>query len=330
MTITLPTEFKQAINEMPYNLSVKRNALKIYAALYTKYHLRNSFGFFPVSSAYLQSINKRYYKILSYFIDRKLIDFYKKAYVDENDLFNTTYRKAYNKELGITAKYKFLVNVEAGDEVNVDMVTNRTYRWYEIIENSLVATGFPIKIKRDSYGRRVHHPAIINYKSDFKGYYTIDAICSQPRLLYNYLKEKNIIDREYNRIFENDLDFYTEVAHKLNFEGTKENKRTEAKELFMHWVNGHGYVPNFEIHNLFKNVSLYLKGIKKGNYKNGGSLLQRIESKIWIDEILNNIPCDFALPIHDCLIVKEQDADMILNYCRHQFPHVRFKKDLIK
>jgi len=330
MTITLAKEFKQAINEMPYNLTVKRNALKIYAALLTKKHLKNSLGYFPVSSAYLASINKRYYKIMEYFIEKKLIDYYKKAYTDENDIFNTVYRKAYNKELGITAKYRFLVNVEAGDEINVDMTTNRTYRWYEIVERSLEETTFPIKIKRDSYGRRVHHPAIMDYKTDFKGYYTIDAVCSQPRLLYNHLKEKEIVDSEYNRIFENDLDFYVEVADKLNFEGTKGDKRAQAKELFMHWINGHGYVPNFEIHTLFKNVSFYLKGIKRGNYKNGGSLLQRIESKIWIDGILNDIPCDFALPIHDCVIVKEQDANTVLDFCTHKYPNIRFKKELIK
>ncbi|MFB9841125.1 hypothetical protein [Mucilaginibacter ginsenosidivorans] len=326
----MPKEFKEAINEMPFNLTVKRNALKIYAALLTKKHLENSLGYFPVSSAYLASINKRYYKIMEYFIEKKLIDYYKKAYTDENDIFNTVYRKAYNKELGITAKYRFLVNVEAGDEINVDMITNRTYRWYEIIEKSLEETTFPIKIKRDSYGRRVHHTAIKNYKTDFKGYYTIDAVCSQPRLLYNHLKEKGIVDPEYNRIFESNLDFYMEVASRLNFQGSNQDKRNEAKDLFMHWINGHGYVPNFEIHNLFRTVSLYLKGIKRGNYKNSGSLLQRIESKIWIDGILNNIPCDFAIPIHDCVIVKEQDADMVLNYCKHQYPNIKFKKELIK
>lgn len=330
MIITLPKEFKEAINEMPYNTTIKRNALKIYAALHVMYHRRNSLGYFPVPSTYLASINKRYYKIIEYFISRKLIDYYKKAYADDSDIFNTVYRKGYSREHGVCSKYKFLVNVETGEEINVDMVTNRAYRWYNVIENSLEETGFPIDINRDSYGRRVHHPAIINYKSDFKGYYTIDAICSQPRLLYNYLKEKGVVDHEYNRIFENELDFYNEVANKLKFEGTKDSKRVQAKDLFMYWVNGNGYVPDFQIHSLFKIASMYLKRIKCGNYKNGGSFLQRIESKIWIDNILNNIPCDFALPVHDCVIVKEQDADRVLDFCTYKYPNIRFKKDLIK
>jgi hypothetical protein len=262
---------------------------------------------------------------MEYFIKSGIIDFYKKAYQDDDDIFNTIYRKSYNKEKGICAKYKFLVNIEVGDDVEVDMVTNRYNRWYEIIENSLVETGFDVKITRDSFGRRVHHSAIREYKSDFKGYYTIDSVCSQPRLLFIHLQQKGIVDETYNNIFENDLDFYGEVAHKLNLES-----RQDAKDLFMFWLNGNGYVPNYKIHSLFPVVSSFLKNIKKGNYKNSGSLLQRMESKIWIDDILNEIPCDFALPIHDSVIVKEKDVDNILMYCQGKYPQLKFKKEKIK
>jgi hypothetical protein len=325
MKITIPQQFKKAINDMPYNKTVKLNALKIYGALYLKSHLKNSQGYFPVSSSYLQSINLRYYKIMDYFIEQGLIDFYKKAYVDDKDIFNTIWRKSYNKEKGICAKYKFLVNVEVGDEITIDMATNRQNRWYELIENSLIEVGLDVNISRDSYGRRVHHSGIRNYKQDFKGYYTIDSVCSQPRLLYHHIKEKGVVDDEYNTIFDNDLDFYSEIAYKLKLEG-----REEAKELFMFWVNGNGYVPNFNIHILFPNVSKFLKKVKTDNYKNAGSLLQRIESKIWIDGILNDIPCDFALPIHDSVVVKEKDVDNVLLYCKSNYPLLKFKKQLIK
>jgi hypothetical protein len=330
MIVPLPNEFRQAINEMPYNITVKKNALKIYVALYIMNYRKNSFGYFPLPSVYLASVNKRYYKIIEYFISKKLIEYFKIAYTDEKDIFNTIYRKSYSREQGVCAKYKFLVDVETGEDINVDMFTNRQYRWYEVIQNSLEETGFSMRIKRDTYGRRIWHSAISNYKTDFKGYYTIDAVCSQPRLLYNYFKEKEVIDLEYNRIFENGLDFYTEVANKLMFEGTNESKRNQAKRLFMFWINGKGYVPNFEIHSLFKIASIYLKTIKRSNYKYGGSLLQRIESKIWIDDILNDIPCDFALPVHDCVIIKEQDADTVLDFCIHRYPDIKFKKELIK
>lgn len=325
MKVKIPTQVKTAINEMPYNITVKKNAIKIYAALYMKAYLKNSHGYFPVSSTYLQSINKRYNNILNYFIEKNIIDYYKKAYQDENDIFNTIYTKSYNKELGICAKYKFLVDIENGDEINVDMVSNKEYRWYDIIENSLIQSGLEVKIKRDNFGRRVHHSGIRNYKLDFRGYYTIDSICSQPRLLYLHLKEKGIVDELYNDIFDNDKDFYSEVTYKLNLES-----REEAKDLFMFWINGNGYVPNFNIHQLFPVVSTFLKKQKKGNYKNAGSLLQRIESKIWIDDILNNIPADFALPVHDSVIVKEEDVDRVLEFCKIKYPQLKFKKEIIK
>ncbi len=330
MNIKIPKEVKNAINNMPYNKTVKNNSIKIYAALYLKSYLKNSNGYFPVSSEYLKSINLRYYKIMDYFVENKIIDFYKKIYQDDNDIFNTIYRKSYNKEKGICAKYKFLINTEVGDVIEVDMLTNKTNRWYEIIENSLIESGFEVKITRDSFGRRVHHSAIRDYKRDFKGYYTIDSISSQPRLLYLYLKEHNIVDPAFNEIFENDKDFYLETANKLNFDGSDKDKRTKAKDLFMFWINGNGYVPTYEIHFIYPKVSKFLKGYKTGNYKSVGSLLQRIESKMWIDEILNDIPCDWALPVHDCVIVKEEDVERVYQYTISNYPQMRFKKELIK
>ena len=117
MIIIIPQEFKKAINEMPYNKTVKINSIKIYAALYLKRYLKNSVGYFPVSSQYLQSINKRYYKIMEYFISKGLIDYYKRAVQDDKDIFKTKYTKYYDTERGICTKYRFLVNTEIGDEM---------------------------------------------------------------------------------------------------------------------------------------------------------------------------------------------------------------------
>jgi hypothetical protein len=330
MKVKLPTQVKKVINEMDYNKTVKNNAFKIYAALYLKSHLKNSNGYFPVSSEYLQSINKRYNNILSIFIEKGIIDYYKKAYQDENDIFNTIYRKSYNKEKGICSRYKFLINIETGDDIEVDMASNKYNRWFEIIEESLIESGFEVNISRDSFGRRVYHSAIRNYKTDFIGYWTIDGVSSQPRLLYNYLKEHNIVDENFNNIFESDKDFYLETSNKLSFEGSNIEKREKSKDLFLYWINGNGYVPNFQIHILYPEVSKFLKRYKKGNYKNVASLLQRTESKIWIDDLLNNIPCDWALPVHDCIIVKDSDVDKVFNYCMMKYPYVKFKKEMIK
>jgi hypothetical protein len=324
MKIILPPKVEESIMNIKQNKSVKKAALKIWTALYLKSHLRNSQGYFPVASEYLKSINIRYYNIMNHFIETGIIDYYKKAYQDENDIFNTIYRKSYNRDKGICSKYKILVPL-SGREIEVDMKSDKSTRWYEIIENSLIETGFDVNITRDTFGRRVHHSAIRDYKEDFKNYYTIDAICSQPRLLYLEMKKRNEIDDLYNHIFENDLDFYSEVCYRLNLES-----RQDAKDLFMFWLNGNGYVTNYEINKIFPVASQFLKKLKQGNYKNSASTFQRIESKIWIDDLLNNIPCDFALPVHDCLIVKEEDVDNVLNYCKSKYPQLKFKKEIIK
>jgi hypothetical protein len=325
MIIEINDKIKSIINDMPYNKTVKNNAIKIYAALYIMSNRQNNFGYFPVSSEYLKSINVRYYKIIDYFEKAGLIQPYTRPVPDDKDIFNTIQKKYYDVNRGVCMKYKFLIPIN-GYSIDVNMTTNRFFRWYEIIQNSLLEYGYnDIKITRDSYGRRVHHNGIRNYKSDFKDYFVIDSISSQPRLLWLDMKEKNINDKEYSNIFENELDFYREIEYKL-----KLNDRDAAKDLFMYWVNGNGYVPNFNIHIMFPATSAYIKKYKSGNYKNMGSHLQRIESKIWIDDILNNIPTNFALPVHDSVIVKPEDADKVLEYCKAKYSQLRFKKEIIK
>lgn len=325
MIIEINDKIRKIINDMPYNKTVKNNAIKIYSALYLLSSRANRQGYFSVPSDYLKSINLRYFKIMDYFEKNGVIKPYTRVIQDDNDIFNTIEKKYYDKTKGICMKYKFLIPTE-GQSIDVDMVTNKYFRWYDIIQSSLLEFGFDeIKISRDSFGRRVHHSGIMNYKEDFKGYWTIDSISSQPRLLYLDMKEKGIIDEEYNKIFEDDKDFYLEVQHKLNIKDRK-----DAKELFMFWINSSGYVPDFNIHRIFPVVSKYIKSYKSGNYKNMSSHLQRVESKIWIDDILNNIPCDWALPIHDSVVVKEKDVNKVFEYCKMKYHNLRFKKEIIK
>jgi hypothetical protein len=325
MIVEINQKIKDIINNMPYNKTVKNKSLKIYGALYLLSKRANKHGYFAVPSEYLKSINVRYYKIIDHFEEVGLIKAFTRPEQDKDDIFNVKHKKYYDKSKGICMKYKFLIST-SGEMINIDMTTNKTFRWYELIQNSLTEFGFEdIKISRDTFGRRVHHSGIREYKSDFKGYWVVDAITSQPRLLFADMKAKGIIDIEYNNIFENDLDFYNELVYRL-----KLNDRQEAKDLFMFWVNGKGYVPNFKIHLIFPVVSKYIKNYKSGDYKNMASHLQRVESKIWIDDLLNNVPCDWVLPVHDSLIIKNEDVDNVYNYCCTKYPDLRIKKELIK
>jgi len=333
MEITLPKQVKELINNSGFNKTKKVNILKIYAALWGKEGLEDRFGYFPIASTYLRAVNERYIDIIRFFIDNKIIEPYTVAKQDENNVFNTRLVKTYDTTRHKCCKYRFLIDTTEGEIVDVDMISNIKTKWYDILKNSLLETKHlwdewdekEINISRCNYGRRVHHSAIREYKTSYRGFYTIDAACSQPRLLYNELKNMGIVDTTYNEIFESGKDFYNELMDIFNLK-----ERKDAKELFLFWLNGNGYVPKMGITNVFPVVSAFLKSLKKNNYKDSGSFLQRVESKIWIDDLLENIPVEFAIPIHDSFIVKENDVDLVLEYCKSKYSDIIFKKEKIK
>jgi len=333
MIITLPNKVKELINNSGFNKTKKLNILKIYTALWKKQNLANKFFYFPISASYLQSVNKRYADILRFFIDNKILEPYLIPIQDKNDIFNTRMVKTYDTNRHKCCRYRFLIDTTEGEEIDVNMFSNVKKKWYRILKKSLLETKHlwdewnekEISISRCDYGRRVHHSAIRDYKKSYKGFYTIDANCSQPRLLYNELKKMGILDPKYNEIFENNKDFYAELMDIFNLED-----RNDAKDLFLFWLNGSGYVPKIGIKNVFPVVSGFLKSLKKNNYKDSGSFLQRVESKIWIDDLLENIPVEFAIPIHDSFIVKEEDVDLVLEYCKSKYSDIVFKKEKIK
>jgi len=223
-------------------------------------------------------------------------------------------------------KYKFLIDTEVGIEYDFDEENPNKRRWYEIIKSSLISLTYDPKITRDSFGRRVHHNAIYDHKTYLsdKGFSIIDAKCSQPKLLYLIMKERKIYDKEFYDIFESGRDFYLYLIEKL-----KLKNRQEAKDLFMFWVNSDGYVPNTGIFQLFINTSNFIKSLKTRSYKDAAAFLQREEAKIWIDDLLENIPTNFALPIHDALLIKTHESQKLLEYCKSKYPQIDFEvKDL--
>lgn len=93
----------------------------------------------------------------------------------------------------------------------------------------------------------------------------------------------------------------------------------------MFFLNSNGYVPDYNIHILFPVTSKFITSLKTKNYKDAASYLQREESKIWIDDLLENIPTNFALPIHDCLLVRDREVYDILDYCKSKYENIDFK-----
>jgi hypothetical protein len=307
------------------NSTRQKNALKIYAALWTKAKRRsNKDGYFPIPSTYLESINKRYSIIMKKLIEDGIIESYK-FIKDDPELFDLDRKKitkGYNKQMGICMKYRFLIDINKGKEIDVDMDSQRTKGWWKKTYSSLQALGYKdIKISRDGFGRRVHHTLTQDYKTELtgQGLSVIDAKCSQPRLLYLIMKERGVIDDNYFHIFDNKEDFYSVLIEKLN-----EEDRQSSKDLFMYWLNSGGYVPNYDIHKLFPQASQFIKTLKNNHYKDASSYMQREEAKIWIDDLLENLPVPFGLTIHDSLIIKDRDVMKVLKYCKDKYPQIEF------
>lgn len=321
MKIIIPEEVKTSINSFKRK-DVKEAAIKIYCALKRLENRKNpQTGYFDVPSSYLKSINSNYNRTIDKFIEDGIIKYYSRHSTDPNDIFNSVEKKYYNKTLGFCMKYKFLIDTEIGTEYDFDVENPNNMRWYEIIKSSLISLAYEPNISRDTFGRRVHHNAIYNHKSFLKdkGFSIIDAKCSQPRLLYLIMKEKGIYDKDYYDIFESSSDFYNTIVEKLNLK-----TRQQAKDLFMFWINADGYVPNTGIFGLFQNTSNFIKSLKTRSYKDASAFLQRREAKIWIDDLLENIPTNFALPIHDALLIKTTDVNKVLSYCKNKYPQIEF------
>jgi len=323
MKIIIPQQVIDCISKIG-NRTKQESGYKVYACLVIMSKRKNKHGYFPVPSSYLEKVNKRHKSILITLQEASIIKPFTRIEQHPELLFESVEKKFYNVSKGICMKYKFLINIKQGIIRDIDLDSNRKFRWFSLIENSINELGYFGKITRDTFGRRVHHPVIPIYKEDLKnkGLAIIDAKCSQPKLLLNIMKEKKIIDKNYEEAFE--TDFYTYLVQKLNLVDRK-----EAKDLFMYFLNSSGYVPNYKIHILFPITSKFIKSLKNKNYKDASSYLQRIESKIWIDDLLENIPSDFAIPVHDSLIVKNNEANNILKYCKNKYPNIDFTISLI-
>jgi hypothetical protein len=306
------------------------NGYKIYTALYQKCKYSNSDGYFSVPSAYLKSINSNYHRFIKRFIEDGILKYYQRlepGFAGIDDKFF----KYYDTNKGVCMKYKFLIDISNGEEMEVDFTSDETYRWYDLTKSSLTQLGYDdIKIKRDGFGLRVWHNAIQGYKQDLKGMnlMVIDAKCSQPRLLYNLMKDANIVDSKYFPLFDHNVisnDFYNFIIKEFGLTGIDyDSKRDEAKELFTMWIFGQGYTKGFQFHQLFPEASAFVRSLKNRGYKDSASYMQRQEAKVWIDDIMENIPVNFAIPIHDSIIVKVEDANLALGWCTEKHPEIVF------
>ena len=331
--------------ELDYVLSLQKRKdareriLRVYDALIFK--KGNTNGYFQCPSAYLLKVSPRYFKVTKLLLDHKIIDYL--SYNEEQiDIFTTRRKKYYDSERGRCIKYKFLIDVETGRECDIELDYQTLYdneKWYSKTRKSLLDIGFgseEITIKRDNFSRRLHTNITGqigdggSYKDLLSGgdYWTIDAKTCQPRLLWLHLKEVGLEDKNLNWVFDNDLDFYDYIKDKLN----NVIDRDDAKDVFVSWMNGSGYmdIEKAKIRDLFPTANFFAKGYKKEDYKNICRLLQYKEAKIFIDGILNDIPIDFCLTVHDSIIIKKEDVESALEWCQTRYPEIKFEASEIR
>lgn len=320
MKIIVPIKVCTVIKSLG-NATRQKNALKIYTALYLRMNRANNNGYFSCPSTYLKKINSRYSEIVDAFIKAGIMKPFEKLKEDPNDIFNTIKKKYYHPDRGIAIKYKFLIDPTNGVAMEVDFENKRRYRWYDIISDSLEELGYEPRIKRDNFGGRVYHPLIKPYKTVLKdkGLWVIDAKASHPTLLWLVMKERGVRDESYFQIFEKGVYFYDYLIEELKLE----NKEA-AKQLFSEWLNSRGFVSDTGIYKLFPEASHFIQQIKRIDYKDSAAFFHNREAKIWIDDLLQNIPVQFALPVHDSLIVKAEDACLVLEYCKEKYPEIDF------
>jgi hypothetical protein len=331
--------------ELDYLLSLqkrkdaKERIKKVYNALLYKKGKLN--GYFNCPSAYLMKASPRYNKVIDLLLEHKIIDFQSYNF-DDSDIFNIRRKKYYNTENGNCIRYRFLIDVELGyeDKTSIDfsnLYTNE--KWYMKTRHSLLQLGFntnELLIKRDNFSRRLHTnvtgfiPEARTYKELLSGgeYYVIDSKTSQPRLLWLHLKEIGLQDDKLNYIFDNGLDFYDYIKDRI----PALTGRDDAKELFISWINGTGYLEaeKTSIRNIFSITNTFLRNYKTTSYKDVCRLLQYKESKIFIDDLLNNVPVDFCLSVHDSLVVRKEDKDIVLNFCKEKYPELEFTLEEVK
>lgn len=298
-------------------------------------------GYFNCPSAYLLKSSPRYNKVIDLLLEHKIIDFQSFNF-DDKDLFNQRRKKYYNTENGSCVRYKFLIDIEDGYDYDLTIDFSSLYdkeKWYMKTRYSLLQLGFQpdeLLIKRDNFSRRLHTnitgfiPEARTYKELMSGgdYYVIDSKTSQPRLLWLTLTETGLQDEKLNDIFNNGLDFYDYIIQRI----PALIDRDDAKELFTSWINGTGYLDaeKSSIRNIFPVANMFLRKYKTASYKDACRLLQYKEATIFIDDLLNNVPVDFCLSVHDSLLVKKEDAEKVLEYCKLNRPELLFTIDEIK
>lgn len=181
----------------------------------------------------------------------------------------------------------------------------------------------------------------------------IDLSNSQPLIMgLNYLNSKTTLTRSDKELRKDLLNanFYKRIAEHakekgdLEFYNLYENSYGELKRLILGEGLYFNYIPDFNkikkaeryLLQCYPDFIHYLRNKKRLNgYKSVSQQAQQIEAKIFITGIFKDLKeNDFALPVHDSLIVRKDEVKRYLNTLVenliNQFPTLTNAKELFK
>lgn len=124
---------------------------------------------------------------------------------------------------------------------------------------------------------------------------------------------------------------YEYIMEQLNLESRLEAKKMMFELMF----SKEDYQSNLKskLKQIFPSVVQTVDDYKKDNgYNNFSIMLQKRESEIFIDGLWKQIKNKkiFCTPKHDCLIVREKDADKVEEIIKKYFEKIKFKGKIIK
>lgn len=294
----------------------RKTVLKIYKAFMDKNRWHNEHGYFQVSSRYLKSIYSNYEIIINYLKELELLDVYK----------GTTGAETYSVEHSVCKRYKLINQVDMV-EVEVEFKMKGKYSKLDsIIQKSLNEIYWNDEhfMKRDKYSQRVHHNLTSIYKRVLPEYYAVDASAAQPTLMFLHAKEKGFFDRNMEVALYEYPDFYQYIADLgLSF-GIK--LRDEAKDLWQRIINAKGREYK-KLYYLFPTFVKYLDKFKDSKDVYYSRKIQKLESKLFIDDMLMNIADDFnfIIPIHDSFIVHPNDVEKLIQKLNNNYGQFKWK-----
>lgn len=371
--VNIPIELELLIDKLIKEKILTKTKLKSFYRVYTalkfkhdKFNKNKKNNLFPVPSSYLRKFYGRYHDFIDILIKNNILSYHTiekeedliDNIIDDSDIFddkiiqNKRIPVKYYSILNNTCiRYKFLIDTDKTNHIIEIKLKDNIYKnedWYIITKNSLEEYNIESKIGRCSFGRRLHTRlthninigeitsyktlmSIISSTNNIK-FCIIDAVACQPTLLNNLMLEKNHL---FNNLLDKDC-FYEFISERFKslIDIDEEDKRDYSKTLFCKWVNGDYFSADEDFKYYFDTVYEFVDEYKRNNgTKSLGSHLQRLESSIFIDDILSNITKDlgikFALTIHDSIIVKEEDSDKLINYCNDKYNYMKFKKEMI-